>query len=144
MTTVSVGVGAFAAIVFGALPALAGEADVLKIAVTQEAGGTYRFDATIQHADTGWDHYANAFEILTPKGDVVAVRELVHPHEQEQPFTRSLNGVSIDAGISQVLVRAHDSVHGYGGVQLRVALPGRGQTKLPKSGDPANENCGHE
>jgi len=105
------------------MPLQAGEADVLAVEVTRAANGGYRFDVTVQHADTGWDHYADAFEVLAPDGSVLGTRTLLHPHVDEQPFTRSLSGVSIPAGITQVIVRARDSVHEYNGRQLTVALP---------------------
>lgn len=44
---------------------------------------------TLSHPDTGWDHYANFWHVLDDKGNVLAERELVHPHVHEQPFTRS-------------------------------------------------------
>jgi hypothetical protein len=50
---------------------------------------------------------------------------LLHPHETEQPFTRSLGGVRVPAGIKAVDVRARDKVHGLGGKTMRVKLPGR-------------------
>jgi hypothetical protein len=53
---------------------------------------------------------------------VLATRILHHPHVNEQPFTRSLGGVMIPADISAVTVRAHDSVHGYGGKTLTIQL----------------------
>jgi len=40
----------------------------------------------------------------------------------EQPFTRSLSGVKLPAGIKQVVIRGHDSVHGFGGKEKRVDL----------------------
>lgn len=103
--------------------ALAGEADVLEVTVTSEAAGTWRFDATVAHADTGWTHYADAWEVLAPDGGVLATRTLVHPHEAEQPFTRSLGGVFVPDGMDEVRLRARDSVHGYGGREVRVTLP---------------------
>jgi hypothetical protein len=63
----------------------AGEADVLEVSVTSTGGGTYRFDVTVQHADTGWDHYADAWEVLAPDGTVLGARRLLHPHTEEQP-----------------------------------------------------------
>jgi hypothetical protein len=105
-----------------ATPGLAGEADVIDVTTTPEAGGTWRFDVTVRHADEGWDHYADKWEVLSPEGKVLATRVLVHPHETEQPFTRSLGGVSIPAGIDRVIVRAHDSVHLYGGAVLEMTL----------------------
>lgn len=105
--------------------ALAGEADVVKVAVRASGDGVYRFDVTVRHGDEGWKHYADAFEIVAPDGKVLGTRILLHPHETEQPFTRSLGGVRIPAGIKTVEVRARDKVHGLGGKTMRVALPGR-------------------
>jgi hypothetical protein len=106
-------------------PATAGEANVEKVAVRASSDGSYRFDVTVRHGDEGWQHYADAFEIVTPDGKVLGTRILYHPHETEQPFTRSLSRVRIPAGIPAVDVRARDKKHGLGGKTMRVALPGR-------------------
>lgn len=107
--------------------ALAGEVDVVdaKAALTRESDGKgfWRFDVTLRHADEGWDHYADAWEVLDPSGAVLGVRTLFHPHVEEQPFTRSLTGVEIPRDVKRVTVRAHDKVHGYGGVELELTLP---------------------
>ena len=50
-------------------------------------------------------------------------RTLLHPHVDEQPFTRSLGGVAIPSDVSRVTVRAGDSVHKYGGHEVLVDLP---------------------
>lgn len=100
----------------------AGEADVVAATAERTASGTYTVTATIRHADTGWDHYANRFEVLGPDGAIISTRVLAHPHVDEQPFTRSLVGVQIDAGIRTVTIRAHDSVHGYGGKVVEIVL----------------------
>ena len=103
--------------------ATAGEADVVGVEVTAEGGGSYRFDVTVEHGDEGWDHYADAWDVVAPDGTVLGTRVLLHPHENEQPFTRSLNGVAVPDGITEVTLRAKDSVHEYGGVEMTVALP---------------------
>jgi hypothetical protein len=103
--------------------AQAGEADVVKAAVKQTGERTYRFDVTVAHADTGWDHYADKWDVVAADHTVLGTRILHHPHVNEQPFTRSLSGVKIPAGIDHVIIRAHDSVHAYGGKSLRVELP---------------------
>lgn len=114
---------AMAAGLLAAPVALAGEADVVGVDMRPDGAGTYRFDVTVRHADTGWDHYANAWEVLTPDGKtVLGTRTLLHPHETEQPFTRSLSGVRIPAGVTEVIVRARDSVHGVGGKEMRVTV----------------------
>lgn len=106
------------------LPALAiaGEVDVVDAQASKSADGTWRFDVTLRHADEGWDHYADAWEVLAPDGTVLATRVLYHPHVEEQPFTRSLSGIRIPAGISTVTIRGHDKVHGYGGKTLTLTL----------------------
>ena len=104
--------------------ARAGEADVLAVDMTAAAEG-YRITATVRHADAGWEHYADRFEVTTPAGEILAVRTLHHPHVDEQPFTRSLSSVVVPEGLERVVVRARDSVHGYGGETVTVALPPR-------------------
>lgn len=116
---------AWLAAVFLALPAMAGEVTVVDAKARKVGGGTYRFDVTLRHADKGWKHYADNWEIIGPDGKLLGRRVLLHPHDQEQPFTRSLSRVSIPAGIKQVTVRGHDKVHGHGGKELVVKLPGR-------------------
>lgn len=102
--------------------AFAGEADVLE-ARASERGGTWRFDVTVEHGDEGWDHYADAWRVVGPDGAVYGERILLHPHENEQPFTRSLSGVEIPSGVTQVVIQARDSVHGWGGAEVVVDLP---------------------
>lgn len=103
--------------------ARAGEADVVAVKVEKTGKEEYRFDVTVRHADTGWDHYANKWDVVTLDGKEIGTRTLYHPHVNEQPFTRSLSGVKIPAGTPKVMVRAHDSVHEYGGKTVTVKLP---------------------
>jgi hypothetical protein len=101
----------------------AGEADVIEVEARKSGAGTWRFDVTVRHADTGWDHYADGWDVLAPDGTVLGTRVLAHPHVNEQPFTRSLSGVAIPAGITEIRIRARDSVHEYGGAEVTVTLP---------------------
>jgi hypothetical protein len=101
----------------------AGPADVVDVQVRRTGPGTYSFSTTVRHADEGWDHYADAWEVVAPDGTVLATRVLYHPHVNEQPFTRNLSNVKIPAAIRQVRVRAHDSVHGYSGLTKTIDLP---------------------
>ena len=103
----------------------AGEADVVNVKVRSSAGGSFSFDVTVRHADEGWKHYADAFQVVGPDGKVLGTRILYHPHVDEQPFTRSLTGVRIPDGIKEVTIRARDKPHAFGGKTMRVALPGR-------------------
>jgi hypothetical protein len=110
-----------------ASPALAGEADVLEVTVLCTTIRTCDFDAKVLHADIGFSHYADRFEVVAPDGEVLGVRVLRHPHVHEQPFVRRLIGVEIPDGVSEVTVRAHDSEHGFGGrtVTLQLDFPAK-------------------
>ena len=103
------------------VPALAGEASVEKVDVRRD-GNSWHFSVTVRHADTGWDHYADRWEILAPDGTVLATRVLLHPHVNEQPFTRSLGNVTIPEDVNEVIVRAHDKVHAFGGKTFRLKI----------------------
>lgn len=105
--------------------AIAGEVEVVAAKASPAGKGSFRFEVTLRHADAGWSHYADNWEILTMEGELLGRRVLLHPHDNEQPFTRSLGGVKIPANISRVRVRGHDKVHKYGGKELVIDLPGR-------------------
>lgn len=98
-------------------------ADVLSVEVRNTGPGIFSFSATISSPDTGWKKYANAFRVRTKEGKVFGIRVLLHPHVNEQPFTRSLSGVKIPDGVREVVVDAQDSVAGWGGKSVRVKLP---------------------
>jgi hypothetical protein len=113
-----------AAALLGFQPLQAGQADVLKVDIRPAAEvGRFDLDVTLRHADSGWDHYANRWEVVAPDGRVIATRVLAHPHEHEQPFTRGLSGVRIPAGFTWVRLRGHDLVHGYGGREVTLSVP---------------------
>lgn len=118
----------FGLVLFGlsmgnAVPVTAGEVDVVAVEVTKTADAKFNFAVTVRHGDAGWDHYADQWQVLGPDGTVLATRMLLHPHVDEQPFTRSLDGITIPEGLSRVRVRAHDKVHGFGGLDKEVLLP---------------------
>jgi hypothetical protein len=86
--------------------------EITKVQATQ-LGGTWRFDVSILHPDTGWDHYADGWRVLDMDGNELGMRVLTHPHVNEQPFTRSLSGVAIPEGTKQVQIQARDLPHGW-------------------------------
>ena len=101
----------------------AGPADVVNVEVKPDGAQSFHFSVSVRHNDEGWDHYANKWDVVAPDGTSLATRILHHPHENEQPFTRSLGGIIIPDGITTVTVQAHDSVHGYGGKIITIQLP---------------------
>jgi len=97
--------------------------EVRIVAARVECPGSCTFAVTLEHNDQGWDHYANQWDVITLDGRILGSRVLYHPHENEQPFTRSLSGVMIPADIRQVKIRARDSVHGYSQDEFVVDIP---------------------
>ena len=102
--------------------AAAGEADVLRAEARCNVDSICHFSVTLRHADVGWQHYADRFEVLSLEGHVLGVRILRHPHVHEQPFTRVLREVAIPRTVQRVRIRARDSQHGYGGAEVTVDL----------------------
>jgi len=104
-------------------------ADVLFVRAVEGEDHTWTFYVTVSHPDTGWEDYADGWDVVLPDGTVVLpdpsspfTRLLTHPHETEQPFTRSQSGIMIPDGVEMVTVRAHDLVDGYGGQEVTVNL----------------------
>ena len=87
-------------------------ATVEQVAVTGSEQ-TYTFAVTLASPDTGCDQYADWWEVITPEGDLIYRRILVHSHVDEQPFTRSGGPVAISTD-QTVIVRAHMEPTGYG------------------------------
>jgi len=103
----------------------AGETKIIDVKV--ECSGSCTFSVTLEHDDEGWDHYANQWDVVTLDGNLLKSRVLYHPHENEQPFTRSLSGVVVPAGTRAVKIRARDSKHGYSAEEYTVQLPATAQ-----------------
>ena len=96
---------------------------------SQAENGAWTFHVTVAHPDHGWEDYADGWDVVTPDGAVLRpdpgspfTRLLLHPHDNEQPFTRSQSGIKIPAGVTTVTVRAHDLVDGFGGQEVLVDL----------------------
>lgn len=106
-----------------------GNADVLEVRALQSGDGSWTFHVTVEHPDSGWEDYADGWDVLTPDGTVLKrdpnspfTRLLLHPHVDEQPFTRSQSGIVIPEGVTELRVRAHDLVDGFGGREVVVDL----------------------
>lgn len=65
-----------------------------------------RLSVTLSHPDTGWEHYANGWSVLTPDGTQIGIRPLAHPHVEEQPFTRSVALSDLPEGLSHLTITA--------------------------------------
>lgn len=112
-----------ASVALSAAPAWAGDADVIGVHATSPAAGLYDFAVTVRSKDTGWDRYADRLEAVSGDGTVIATRNLDHPHDDEQPFTRDIRGVRIN-GAAKIIIRAHFKPTGFDGATTTVSLPG--------------------
>jgi len=112
-----------------ALSETQGNADVTFVRAIETGKGVWTFHVTVAHPDTGWKDYANGWDVVLPDETVVKAsardkftRELFHPHEYEQPFTRSQSGLKLPTTVKTVRVRAHDIVDGFGGKEVVIDL----------------------
>ncbi len=96
--------------------------DIVAGEAHQRSGEAWDFSVTVAHPDSGWDHYVDRWEIIGPDGKVLGVRVLLHPHVQEQPFTRTLAGVVVPRETHYVTIRANCNVDGLGGQEWRIDL----------------------
>ncbi|MEZ4836208.1 MAG: hypothetical protein R2873_30135 [Caldilineaceae bacterium] len=98
------------------------------IEASETAPGIWSFAVTLRHPDTGWDDYTDAWQVLTPEGEILGTRVMLHPHETEQPFTRSLSNVEISEETTTVEIVAHDLLSGFGApVTVVIAQSGAGE-----------------
>lgn len=88
--------------------------EVLEVKATGKSN-SYTFAVTVKSPDTGCDRYADWWEVITPEGELLYRRVLLHSHVDEQPFTRTGGGVNI-APVQEVIVRMHMSDSGYSSV----------------------------
>jgi hypothetical protein len=95
-----------------ALPAAAHDATVEAVEL-RLSGATWTVSVTIRHAETGWDDYADGWRVEAPDGTILGNRELLHPHANEQPFTRSLSGVVIPADLQEIQIRTRTNTTGW-------------------------------
>ena len=112
---------AILALFFLAFPVAADDASIEAVKVRND-GATWTFSVTLRHDDTGWDDHADGWRVVGADGTELGLRILVHPHVNEQPFTRSQTGITIPEGVTQVFVEARTNTEGWGAVRFPVDL----------------------
>ncbi|HED33856.1 MAG TPA: hypothetical protein ENJ08_06510 [Gammaproteobacteria bacterium] len=101
----------------------ASEVEIVSAHAECDAARQCIFRVALKHADTGWEHYANVWKVMTPDGDELVTRVLHHPHVNEQPFTRSSSRVKIAGDIKQVIIKAGDKPNGLNSLVYKLTLP---------------------
>ena len=99
------------------------DAPVVEDISATKSGDSWQFSVTIRHGDTGWDDYADGWEVIDADGTQLGERPLAHPHVNEQPFTRSQSGIVIPDEVAEVYVRVRDNVHGWYETRYPFTLP---------------------
>lgn len=103
----------------------------------------WTISATVSSNETGWDKYADEWQVRTVSGTVLGTRVLAHPHVTEQPFTRSLSGVQVPETVATIVLHARDSVLGYCGDSYSLTIrslssPDSNATNLPAASPSAS------
>ena len=80
--------------------------------------GAYGFSVGVASPDLGCNQYADWWEVLSERGELLYRRILAHSHRDEQPFVRSGGPVALSP-TQVVWVRAHMHPGGYGGALVR-------------------------
>ena len=106
-------------------PCAGNNADVVGV-TTSGGGGSATFAVSIRSDETGCQCYADWWEVVGLDGSLIQRRILLHPHENEQPFTRSGDTVQL-ADDLYVIIRAHmhgggSGPGGYGGAVFKGSL----------------------
>ena len=101
--------------------ALADDA-VIEAVEARSSGNAWSFSVTLSHGDTGWDDYADGWRVVAGDGTELGLRVLHHPHVEEQPFTRSLGGVAVPEGTTEVFIEARTNTDGWGAARFPVSL----------------------
>ncbi|MGF1600385.1 MAG: hypothetical protein ACFCVK_26390 [Acidimicrobiales bacterium] len=97
--------------------------DVVDATARLDGDGTWTVSATLSSPYDSPERYADAWRVLGPDGTVFGVRELLHDHANEQPFTRSLSGVDIPDAVDEVTIEGRDQRSGWGGATFMLPLP---------------------
>ena len=122
-------------------------AQVLKVEATGEPNN-YTFAVTVASPDTGCERYADWWEVITPEGELLYRRVLLHSHVTEQPFRRQGGIVKIQPQ-QKVIVRVHMFPDDYSSIAQEgtgksgfttVTLPSKFADSLA-SVEPLPKNC---
>ncbi len=98
----------------------AGDVKIVDVLV-KKRGQSWNIRVMLKHEDTGWEHYADAWRVVSEDGKVLGNKLFQQPHVEEQPFARSLT-LKIPRNIHKFYIEAHDSVHGWSMNRVHINL----------------------
>jgi hypothetical protein len=97
--------------------------DVEAVEATRAEDGTLTLAVTLSSPYDSPERYADGWRVLTPDGTELAAHTLGHDHANEQPFTRTQQGVEVPDGVTELVVEGRDLANGYGGSTVTVEVP---------------------
>lgn len=101
--------------------ALAGRVEVVPAEWIEGARG-WGVTVTLRHTETGWDHCANAWRIISKSGQLLGEQNFNHLQVNEPPFTRNLESAAFPVGTQAVYIEGQDSRHGVNPQRLQVDM----------------------
>jgi hypothetical protein len=119
-------VSAFALSLSGAVQAADDVARIADVQIKRDSvdqSGIYHIRVTIEHQDTGWDDYVEAWEITSPDGELLGVRPFFEPELEETQTITALAGVVIPEEIKSVTIRARTHPKGIEGDPFEIQIP---------------------
>ena len=117
------------ALIFFAGQAVQGEESTPKIADVRvkrdsaDQSGIYHIKVVIEHEDTGWDDYVDAWEVVGSNGELLGVRPFFEPELDRNQTVTALAGVIIPEEVKTVTIRARKHPQGYQGDPVEVTIP---------------------
>lgn len=85
--------------------------------------GIFHVKVTIEHEDTGWDNYVEAWEIFGPDGQILGVRPFFEPELERLKTVSALAGVVIPEDIRTVTIRARTYPKGFEAKPVEITIP---------------------
>ncbi len=105
-------------------PVLADAPRIVAVDVASD-GGRFTLSVTMEHHDTGWDHFADGVQVELPDGTDLTYRALSHPHLDSDRIEATIAGVSVPQGVDHVVLLTRCSLVGWSAEPYSVKLPGR-------------------
>jgi hypothetical protein len=96
--------------------------DVVSVELVQRATNIFDVTVTLSSPYDTRTRYADAWRVLDEQATVLGVREILHDHATEQPFTRSLEGITIPSTVKFLTVEGRDKTYGWGGTKKTVSV----------------------
>ncbi len=97
--------------------------EILAVELRPTGEDTFDVLVTVSSPYDSAERYADGWRVLTADGTILGEHQLAHDHADEQPFTRTMAGVTLPTGVDRVTVEGRDRVNGYGGSTITVTVP---------------------